>query len=59
MSSLVQPRIQIAPVGFEIDRIVVPAKKEKADIVYLIMHSNLSVDKSTKYAEKKIGRAHV
>ena len=52
MSSLVQPRIQIAPVGFEIDRIVVPAKKEKADIVYLIMHSNLSVDKSTKYAEK-------
>ena len=52
MSSLIQPRIQIAPVGFEIDRIVMPAKKEKADIVYLIMHNNLNADKSTIYADK-------
>ena len=52
MSSLVNPRVHIAPVGFEIDRIVIPAKEMKADIVYLIMHSNVSIDKSTKYAEK-------
>ena len=52
MNSLSQPKIQIAPVGFEIDRIVIPAKKEKADIVYLIMHNNVNADKSTKYADK-------
>ena len=45
-------RIHIAPVGFEIDRVVLPAVKYKADIVYLLVHDNVSSDKSTKYAEK-------
>ena len=39
-------RIHIAPVGFEVDRIVIPAKKMRADKVWLIGHSNLSVDKA-------------
>jgi len=42
-------RIHIAPVGFEIDRIVVPAVKLKADLVYLIVHDNLSDDKAQRY----------
>jgi len=42
-------RIHIAPVGFEIDRIVIPAVKLKADLVYLIVHDNLSDDKAQRY----------
>ena len=35
-------RIHIAPVGFEVDRIVIPASKYKADKVYLLIHDNSS-----------------
>ncbi len=42
-------RIHIAPVGFEIDRIVLPAIKLKADMVYLIVHQNTNEDKALKY----------
>ena len=52
MKSMINPRIHVAPVGFEIDRIVLPAVSEKADLVYLLVHSNLSDDKATKYAEE-------
>jgi len=52
MSGLAKLRVHIAPVGFEIDRIVIPAKKMKADKVWLIRHSNRSEDKATKYLEK-------
>ena len=52
MKSMINPRIHVAPVGFEIDRIVLPAVSEKADQVYLLVHSNLSDDKATKYAEE-------
>ena len=45
-------RIHIAPVGFEVDRIVIPAKKMRADKVWLIGHSNLSVDKARPFLEK-------
>ena len=45
-------RIHIAPVGFEIDRIVIPAKKMRADKVWLIGHSNLSEDKARPFLEK-------
>ena len=42
MVNLYSKRIQIAPVGFEIDRVVIPAKKEKAEIVYLMVHKNIT-----------------
>jgi len=33
-------RIHIAPIGFEVDRIVLPAKNMKADKVWLILHND-------------------
>ena len=49
MESMLNLRVHIAPVGFEIDRIVIPAVKMKADLVYLIADENISRDKSTKF----------
>ena len=45
-------RVHIAPVGDEIDRIVLPAKKLRADKVILLVHENRSEDKATKFYEK-------
>jgi len=45
-------RVHIAPVGFEIDRIVLPAKKRKADKVWLLVHENKSEDKAMPFVEK-------
>lgn len=45
-------RIHIAPVGYEIDRIVLPAKKMRADKMYLLVHENPSTDKATKFYPK-------
>ena len=45
-------RIHIAPVGFEIDRILIPAKKMRADKVWLMGHSNLSNDKARPFLDK-------
>jgi len=44
--------VHIAPVGFEIDRIVIPAKKMKADKVWLLIHENPSQDKARPFVEK-------
>ena len=52
MKKLSTKRIHIAPVGFEIDRIVEPAIEDKADEVYLILHDNRSEDKATEFADK-------
>ena len=49
MESMLNLRVHIAPVGFEIDRVVVPATKMKADLVYLIADENIATDKSTKF----------
>ena len=49
MKSIINQRIHIAPVGFEIDRIVLPAEEMKADLVYLVIHDNLANDKAGKY----------
>ena len=52
MEKIYSERIQIAPVGFEIDRVVIPAKKEKAEKVYLIVHKNITEENysiHTKY----------
>jgi len=52
MSNKLKLRIHIAPVGFEIDRILIPAKKMRADKVWLIGHSNLSGDKARPFLDK-------
>ena len=49
MKSMLNLRIHIAPVGFEIDRIIMPAVEYKADLVYLVVHDNLANDKAGKY----------
>ena len=49
MESMLNLRVHIAPVGFEIDRVVVPAVQMKADLVYLVVGSNVATDKSTKF----------
>ena len=51
---IVKKRIHIAPVGFEIDRIVIPAIIYKADKVYLLVHNNKVEDKAGKYIERVI-----
>ena len=52
MDEMTKLRVHIAPVGFEIDRVVMPATKMKADKVYLLRHDNHSEDKSGPYLEK-------
>ena len=52
MKSIVNLRVHIAPVGFEVDRIVIPALDQKADKVWLIAHDNVSEDMSVKYRAK-------
>ena len=62
MVNLYSKRIQIAPVGFEIDRVVIPAKKEKAEKVYLMVHSIPKEDKAKKYAaeiQKRLNAAKI
>ena len=52
MKDIVNLRIHIAPVGFEIDRIIIPAVKMKADKVWLVAHDNVAEDKASKYRQK-------
>ena len=52
MTEMVKLRVHIAPVGFEIDRVVIPAIKMKADKVYLLRHNDYSEDKSGPYLDK-------
>jgi len=52
MPSLTKLRVHIAPVGFEVDRIVISAKKENADKVWLLVHDNPSEDKAISYLKK-------
>lgn len=56
MRKLSTKRIHIAPVGFEVDRIVIPAIQDKADEVYLILHKNKSEDKATPFADKILAK---
>jgi len=62
MVEIYRKRIQIAPVGFEVDRVVIPAIKEKAEKVYLMVHKDRSKDKATKYAaaiQRKLKAANI
>ncbi|MFZ0893253.1 MAG: DUF6293 family protein [Candidatus Nitrosopolaris sp.] len=49
MDSLQMLRVHVAPVGFEVDRIVIPAIRMKADRVWLITHNNPSLDKGHQF----------
>jgi len=52
MTNTLRLRVHIAPVGFEIDRIVIPARKMRADKVWLMAHNNLSQDKARPFLDK-------
>jgi hypothetical protein len=52
MSKLATFRVHIAPLGFEIDRIVLPLKETKADKLWLLVHEKTAEDKSGPYLEK-------
>ena len=56
MTVIAKLRVQIAPVGFEIDRVVLPAKQEKADRVWLLVHENKSDDKAGLFIKEISGR---
>lgn len=52
MSTIANLRVHIAPVGFEIDRVVIPAREMRADKVWLLAHDVPSEDKGRPYLEK-------
>jgi len=52
MKDMVNLRIHIAPVAFEVDRVVIPAVRMKADKVWLVAHEDVAKDKSIKYRQK-------
>ena len=52
MTNIVNLRVHVAPVGFEIDRIAIPAKQMKADRVWLLMHEEPSKDRAQGFMEK-------
>jgi len=54
MPEMIKLRVHIAPLGYEIDRIVIPATRMKADRVYLLRHNIHAEDKSGPYREKII-----
>ena len=52
MDNVVDLRVHIAPVGYEEDRIVIPAVQKKADRVWLLVHSNPSEDRALQFTER-------
>ena len=58
MKDMVNLRIHIAPVAFEVDRIVISAVRMKADKVWLIAHDNAAEDKANE-APGKLSRRPV
>ena len=52
MASISNLRVHIAPVGFEVDRIVIPAEQMRADKVWLLIHENPSEDKARPFIER-------
>jgi len=52
MTNIATFRIHIAPLGFEIDRIILPLKETKADKLWLLVHEKTAEDKSGPYLEK-------
>ena len=52
MTNLATFRVHIAPLGFEIDRIIIPLKQTKSDKLWILSHDNRSADLSAPYLEK-------
>jgi len=52
MAKIAKLRVHIAPVGYEVDRIVLSAKQERADRVWLLLHENKSDDKAGPFVTK-------
>lgn len=52
MPELAKLRVNIAPVGFEIDRVVLSAKMTRADKVWLVVHDNPATDKAQSFVDK-------
>jgi len=44
-------RIHIAPIGYEIDRVILPASERRADKMYLMVHNNKAEDKALLFIE--------
>jgi len=51
MSKHARLRIHIAPLGFESDRIVLPAIEMKADKVWILIHNELKTTKAKSYLD--------
>jgi hypothetical protein len=51
VNSLQILRVHVAPVGFEVDRIVLPAIRMKADRVWLIVHNEPHADKGSRFVK--------
>lgn len=45
-------RVHIAPIGFEMDRIVLSAIEMKADKIWLLVHNNSKNDRAKKYEDE-------
>ena len=45
-------RVHIAPVGYEVDRVVLPAKERRADKVILLIHDKPNEDLALKFYEQ-------
>lgn len=52
MNNLDGLRVHIAPVGFEVDRIVIPLRQKKADRLWLLVHTNAALDQSKPYVDQ-------
>lgn len=52
---LVRSRVHVAPVGYEIDRIVMPARELKAERVWLLVHDKPNEDRATGIIERVAG----
>ena len=52
MNNLDGLRVHIAPVGFEVDRIVIPLRQKKADRLWLLVHTNPALDQSKPYVDQ-------
>lgn len=52
MNNIANLRVHIAPVGFEIDRIAIPARQMRADRVWLLMHADPAKDRAQGYMKK-------
>lgn len=51
MSELTKLRVHVAPIGFEVDRIVLPVEKYRADRVWLIREQNPSKENAGKFID--------